>query len=374
MKNTLAELLECADREGHQALSQSDMESFGLQDTVLPFMAFATAPETITCPGCHQACPKPISKQNSKAFIWCDEAPALGYIELQPKDLRYQKIDIEKLSQALSQTLGFSAIQEIVPGRVYDLGAIENRTLFLVRGIAWDDTEALCSDSRIHNNSPLLITLSKAPDGMALPILWIGQLLMLNEQGNITADMTRLHIALGVKTQGNASSFHQRGKHWYIHYEGKEVTISDSKGMAYIQHLLLHPNKEVAAIELQGLRNKIAATDNALIGQDLLPLNAKDEILDKQAIQEITKRISQLDHDSPERLKLQAYLKSSTHGGKSKAFKNANEKARQAVTAAVNRAINAIDKHHTSLATHLRNNLQQGTIFYYKPEKMMQWQ
>jgi len=168
--------------------------------------------------------------------------------------------------------------------------------------------------------------------------------------------------------------FGQQGRNWHILYQGKEINMPDSKGMAYIQYLLLHPNKEVAAITLQGLRNKAVVTDSVLTGQDLLSWGNKDEIMDAQTLQKVMKRISILPVNSPERLQLQAYLAGATHSGKSKAFKDTNEKARQAVAAAVNRSIELIYKAHEPLGKHLRNSITHGKLYTYKPEFPISWE
>jgi hypothetical protein len=368
MTNPLATLLECADIEGCDAISPTQLIACNLPQPKLPFLKRAATPDIIICSGCHEACLKPYQRKDAQSFVWCDEPPALGYIKLQPEDLQHWKLDMEAFSQILAKNLGLQNTQTIIPNRVYDLGVMEGKTLFLVRGIEWDDIGEIYTDSRICNNSPLLITLSPPPANVTSPMLWAGQLLSLDAKGNITIDIARLRIALGV-TPTQANSFYQRGTEWHICYENHAITMRDSKGMAYIQYLLLHPNKEVAAMELNGLCNKTTDTN-----ADFMPFDGRDEIIDTKTIQQIVKHIHTLPANSSKRLELQKTLSKITHGGTSKAFKGANEKARQAVTIAIDRTIKAVDKHHNSLATHLRNNIERGKIYRYQPEKLMRWQ
>jgi hypothetical protein len=243
---------------------------------------------------------------------------------------------------------------------------MEGRTLFLVRGIEWDDISEICADSLICNSNPLLITLSSKPYNTTIPTLWAGQLLSLGADGSIAIDIARLHIALGMKP-AKSNRFQQQGKNWCICYEGKEIILPDSKGMAYIQYLLLHPNKDVAAIELQVLSSKIA---NFTV--DLMQYDQADH----KTITQVLQRKNDLEKttpDSPEISKLKDYLKNSTRGGKSSIFTTANEKARQTVQKAINVAIQKIVDSHDALGSHLRNSIKTGLFCTYQPDTKINW-
>lgn len=368
MKTELSALFEYADIEGHEAFSQQTLQSTAFQ--ALPFVARATTPEIISCVGCHEACMKQIRKREGKTFICCDEPPSLGYIDLQPEDLNYWKVDIAALAKELAVNLGFSKITELIKNRVYDIGVIENNTLFLVRGIGWDDAGNILNDSRICNSNPLLITLSTPPADISFPALWIGQLINFSD-GELIVDRARLDIALNIKPTNNANIFRQSGKQWQIRYDGKEIIMPDSKGLHYIQYLLLRHNKEVAAIELQCLRNK--PTENISTEYYLSLSNYGDKVFDAKAISQILQRLSCLQTDSNEYAQLQKILKNSTQGGKSKEFTDANEKARQTVQKAIDTAIKNIEKEHSLLGVYFRASIKTGMFCSYNADIPIKW-
>jgi hypothetical protein len=370
----LAALFERADCKDYSSFTKADIERWGLEIS-LPFIKPATTPETIICPGCHEACQKPVRKHAGSAFIWCDESPDLGHITLESEELKTWRLDMQTLAKTVSELLGWNSTQEIIPHRAYDLGMLDGNTLFLLRGIEWEDNQKICQDARIQNASPLLISLSPTPSDLALPAIWMGQLLTL-KAGKLVVSKERLAPAIRHKTILEVNVFRQDGKQWRVCYQGKEIFMPDSKGMTYIQFLLQHSDRDVAAIELQGLRDQKPITDDIITDTDLSPDMRQDVVIDQEAIQQITQRLKKLkttNSDSAEIPKLQAYIRQSTHGGKSKAFKDANEKARQAVTATVSRAISAINKQHTFLGTHLKNSIQQGKIYRYSPEIPTNW-
>jgi hypothetical protein len=366
MNSPFARLLEYADIEGHEAISPAQLDACKLPQSRLSFLKRAPTPDIITCSGCHEACLKPYQRMDTKSLVWCDEPPALGNIELQPDDLQYWKLDIESLSQIVAKNLGLQNTQAIIPNRFYDLGVIEGRTLFLVRGIEWADIAEMFAESRICNSNPLLITLSPPPANASMPTLWAGQVLSLDVTGNIAIDTARLRIALGM-TPTQANSFYQRGTEWHICYENHEITMRDSKGMTYIQHLLLHPNKDMSAIELQVLRSK---SDGFTV--DLLQYDKADPKTIAQVLQR-KNDLEKTNPDAPEIPKLKAYLTNSTRGGKSSLFTTANEKARQTVKKAIDTAIINIEKSHDSVGAHFKNCIKTGLFCEYKPDSPKNW-
>lgn len=287
MTDGLAALFARADSKEYPVFQQADLERWALPVEALPFIASATTPETVTCPGCHEACLKTIRKQDGQAFIWCDEAEDLGHIALEADDLKYWQLNMPVLARTLCSLLELGIAQEIIPRRAYDLGTRNGHTLFLVRGISWADSKYLSLDSQICNANPMLITLSEFPAELSLPGVWIGQLLRLHA-GKLTANADRLAIALQRTSNPKQNIFRQQGTQWQVCYQGKEIFMPDSKGMAYVQYLLQRPNKEVAAIELQGLRNQQETIQTPKLN------GAKDEILDGTAIQQLTARLSRL--------------------------------------------------------------------------------
>ncbi len=365
MTTGLAALLERADNEQYPSFNRADLERWGLEPAALPFIAPTSTPATIECPGCEWACVKPIGKRAGKVFIWCDEAPDLGRIRLEEKDLRHWQVNMSKLAGMLAQ----ETAREIVPGRVYDIGLLEGHTLFLLRGTGWEDGEALCKDTHICNAHPLLITLSSPPEEMAVPIVWIGQVLSLKENGPLGMDTGRLVPFLSRVAITDGNVFRQLGKQWRICHRGKEIFMPDIKGMTYIQQLLYSPQKSFLSLELQALHGKSDA-------QQSYTGNSASDVLDKKTIQSVMQKILLLQKNnpgSPELPQLQEYLRKATYGGKSTSFTNAQEKARTAVASAIKRSITAIEKSNSALASHLKCHIKGGTSYSYNPDTNIRW-
>jgi hypothetical protein len=71
---------------------------------------------------------------------------------------------------------------------------------------------------------------------------------------------------------------------------------------------------------------------------------------------------------------IQAYLAAATRrGGRSRAFGDETEKARKAVSKAINRSLKAIEASHPALGRHLRRFLDIGHTCRYHPDPPVQW-
>jgi len=378
MTDGLTSLLERSNLDKNYSFTAKELEIWDLPKDRLPFLKPANTLQTITCPGCHEACTKKVQKKAGQTFIWCDEPPELGHIPIEKEDLQHWQLNVSAVSTFLSESLGLPAAREIISNRVYDLGVFEGHTMFFVRGLDWPDGKEVIQNPAILNANPCIIALHPQQPQFSVPVISISSLLHWNNNG-WQVDKERLALVVSGHKQNAASSnlFRQEGKQWHIRYQDKEIFMPDSKGMAYIQHLLLNPCKDIAAIDLQSLRNKNLTSENISKTENISGINTQDIITDVATIRAVTQRITKLqknDPDSPELPKLKAYLRQSTHGGKSKAFKDINEKARQAVAVAINRAMKAIQKQHDILGKHLVSSLKQGKVCIYVPEISTAWQ
>jgi hypothetical protein len=50
---------------------------------------------------------------------------------------------MQALADTLTGLLGMQAARVIIPHRTFDLGTFESHSLFLVRGMGWDDGQAM---------------------------------------------------------------------------------------------------------------------------------------------------------------------------------------------------------------------------------------
>lgn len=371
MKQTLSSLLERADIQGQGAFHLSE---FPLLDdgVALPFLKRASHPNRIHCSGCVESCLKPVQIMHNRFFIWCDEMAQLGAIYLSPEELCYWSLCLETLCHNIAAALNQSPTQTILKNRLYDLGVMNDRTLFIIKGISWDDADLIFNDSRVCSTNPLFLTLSPAPKDLPYPTMWLGQLLYYQANA-LTIDTARLamHTRTANTPSHDINQFHQKGRGWRITYDNKEILLPDSKGAAYIQHLLLHPYKDISALDLQMLRNK--PENDAVI-----PFEQENEnITDLKTIKDAENQIEYLKETNPtsnQIAELELFIQKVKHKGKLKSFSTNNSKARLAVTNAIKRTLTHIEKANPTLAAHLSQSIKCGALCQYKPEKTNSWQ
>lgn len=370
MKKGLAALFERADCQSYSHFNLEDADRWEFVPQTLPFVVATTAPQRIICPGCEEACLMPTASYKGSPYIWCDKPQNYGRIELREEALKYWKVGLNLLAETVASLLETGSVKETVSSRIYDLGVWEGSTLFLIRGVQWEDANALLSDSHIRNSRPVFITLLPAPQTFSFPSIEIEKLLNWDE-GRFSIDVARLSILVGSDDAFKENIFRKEGDIWRVFFEKKQAAIKNSKGMQYIDYLLHHPNEEVPAIRLQAIINK---TLSELL-ENTTP-QEESEVVDAKTKRDIQNRIDGLklrQSDSPEITQLENYLRQGTFQGKSKRFTNDNERARQAVTQAITSAEKQIAKYHGSLANHLKANIQKGGFFKYTPASSEKW-
>lgn len=354
------------------SISRYTLDEMGMECGLLSFLRATTPPQIITCPGCAEACQMRHQKAEGKAFIWCDAPPELGRIDLQPHDLEHWRLDMPALAQWLADALELPPSREIIPRQAFELGVLEGQTLFLIAG----DNPEIYMDSRIRNMQPLLLTLLPLPESITLPSLWLGQLLRLDATGLIL-EKARLYQVLQRQQPAQGNIFRREGEFWRVRYEGKEAHIKHSNGMVYLDYLLHHPNEEVPALVLQGLTHKAVLDAVPVDGeyQESEFLGGEPKIDDK-ARQEYQSRIEYLKEtqpDSQEIKELEAYLRQSTFHGKTKTITDDNERARLAVTKAINGIVKKIKNDLPALFNHLSGWLDTGSLCQYRG-KQQRWE
>ncbi len=179
----------------------------------------------------------------------------------------------------------------------------------------------------------------------------------------------------------NARVFQRQGRTWLVAYGSESRTIQHLKGMDYICHLLRNPDDEVHAITLR----------SAAAGRQGTPAaGSAGEILDSEALGNLRRRIAEIDQDlaeaeanhdlgrppalQEEREALLAEVRRATGlGGRQRQAASDRERARQSVTQAIRRALEAIKKDHAALWRHLRKSLKTGEVFAYRPDDETPW-
>lgn len=192
MTPDFSSLFECLDSKNCTSIDVKILNALGILPDKLPFLKLTTTPTNITCSGCEEYCHNmPVQRDGSQAYIVCDKVQQYGKIILKNEDLQNWRLDLSELARFISSVLHKGNVTEIVSQRIYDLGVIGGKTLFLVKGINWHDAKELLKDKRILIGNAVFITLSTPPEWLQSPSLWIGQLLVANDSG-VTVDRERL--------------------------------------------------------------------------------------------------------------------------------------------------------------------------------------
>jgi hypothetical protein len=192
MISDLSSLFECLDSKNCTSIDVKILNALGILPDKLPFLKLTTTPTNITCSGCEEYCHNmPVHKDGSQAYIVCDKVQQYGKIILKNEYLQNWRLDLSELARFISSVLDKGNITELVSQRIYDLGVIGGKTLFLVKGIAWHDAQEVLKDRRILIGNAVFITLSPAPEWLENPSLWIGQLLVANDS-EVVVDRERL--------------------------------------------------------------------------------------------------------------------------------------------------------------------------------------
>ena len=175
--------------------------------------------------------------------------------------------------------------------------------------------------------------------------------------------------------------FKKQGRTWLVVYDGVPKSVGAMVGMTYICWMLQSP----------GLDTHAGAMRGAVAGEESTPiLGSAGEVLDAQALREYKDRISEIDKELPkanadndlvrkdclneEREALLAEIGRATGlHGRNREASSARERARQAVSVAIHRALLAIKKEHEPLWQHLDKSLTIAEFLSYQPDQPTSW-
>ncbi|ODS33190.1 MAG: hypothetical protein SCARUB_01668 [Candidatus Scalindua rubra] len=207
-----------------------------------------------------------------------------------------------------------------------------------------------------------------------------------------------------VKQSTDYKFFLLKGEYWTISYEDKTINLKDSIGLQYIHSLLNNPGKEFHVLKLvreikknppyEDIYNEInkEQQEGQLI-EEGLSKGSTGEVIDKKAIKEYEDHYNDLKSEledetipkSDERIagiekEMEQITKALTAGrgkrGRSRKFADEAEKARKAVSKAINESLDKIKDEqsgHQALWKHFKNTLTTGSFCSYKPEKTIPW-
>ena len=162
---------------------------------------------------------------------------------------------------------------------------------------------------------------------------------------------------------------------WRIQFEGKEITLTNMKGLVDINRLLQTPETELHCTELMGSESSM---DEASF-----VIDEKAKLAYKQHIRDLEEDIAEAEeyNDLARAAKLKNeyeqlldhLTKSLGTGGRKRKLNSSAERARAAVTMRIKKAVKRITDHHPSLGRHLENSIRTGIFCSYLPEEDHQW-
>jgi hypothetical protein len=180
--------------------------------------------------------------------------------------------------------------------------------------------------------------------------------------------------------------FRRNGEYWTVGFEGRLVTLRDSKGMHDLAVPLAHPGRERHVLDLWS-----GAADPGIMrehGVGPLPAASRQPLVDEEARTCYRRRLAELEgvqrstgdrEASSERLAeerdwlVRELAATYGLGGRARSVPDEVERARKAVYRRVADALRRIEQVHRDLGRHLRHSVHTGVYCSYTPERELRW-
>ncbi|HEX7671251.1 MAG TPA: NB-ARC domain-containing protein [Polyangiaceae bacterium] len=176
-----------------------------------------------------------------------------------------------------------------------------------------------------------------------------------------------------------SATLRPEGGVWHIAFNGTSVHVPDMKGLWHLRELVSRPRAPVLALSL------IAAPT-----EDPVPVGDAGPMLDREALRQYRKRLTDLDEELDEaeaKHDLARHAKRSTEreallkelaratglGGKPRRTGSPTERARLNVTRTIRHAITYLSTAIPELAAHLDESLATGVSCCYQPRTNIAW-
>ncbi len=176
-------------------------------------------------------------------------------------------------------------------------------------------------------------------------------------------------------------TFRLEGDFWKVAFEKETANLKNSVGLRHIARLLASPGRQWHCADL--LAHEAGHSGST-------PVGSGGEATDKVSIRTYKARLEQIAEELTEAkmasdVHRQAELREEAEqlakhlgsvtglGGEPRPAADDNERARQAVTTAIRRAVGSMEKKHRYLWAHLRKHLKQGFFCSYAPDTEVTW-
>jgi hypothetical protein len=171
----------------------------------------------------------------------------------------------------------------------------------------------------------------------------------------------------------------REGEVWRLRFDGRQVLLRDSKGLADLARLLGRPNDPVHVLDLLG-EEPVERRDAA----------RGDVTLDPPALEALRRRLRDLDEamadaeahaDLGRRGKLaeeraaliDQVARDTGLGGRPRRLNDPIERARKAVTARLRDAIRRVKEADRTTGAHLEESVETGVTCVYRPARPIRW-
>ena len=180
--------------------------------------------------------------------------------------------------------------------------------------------------------------------------------------------------------------FRKDGEYWTLGYGGKPFRLKDTKGFAYLAHLLRHPGTEFHVFDLVGGIAGGGDDEAQKEAIDITKLEDAGEMLDEQTKSSYRRRLSELREELEEARELgnadraekaEAEIDSITVeisravalGGRGRRAGSASDRARQSVAKTIKSVLERIAQSDAALGDILSRCIKTGTFCSYQPDR-----
>jgi tetratricopeptide (TPR) repeat protein len=176
--------------------------------------------------------------------------------------------------------------------------------------------------------------------------------------------------------------FRRDGEYWTIAYAGRAIRLKHSKGLIYIAALLSQPGREMSAVDLAALGDRMVTDHDRQqsrgSGDGGVVLDARARGAYRRRIEELQAEADEADNwaDSERATRARQELEFLAHelaaatglSGRDRRFGSTAERARQRVKKAITTSLGRIETEHPELGRHLAITIRTGYGCRYEPD------